>query len=567
MKKNMLVGLLIFILAFGTVLAGCSSNTDNSGNSGENNVSNTPANNTTPSNDTNEDVVVDEVKLFEEPLDFSFYVNYDWYGPKGFGDDKITAYLRDELKVNVEEISSNGQAKQKLGTIIASDDYPDVIQMNRGTDFNQLVDNGKIVPVNLDVMPNLKKLAKPETLAMLTHTDGKLYGIPNWFNNFEEMDTVGTNRGWIINQKIHKELGEPSLETLDDLYAYLKLVKANYPDVVPLESAYTSNGNIQVQNFIYGGYGDGRSVLYTKIEGYFAVPNEETKQLTSIFDDPAFKGSLEWVNTFFQEKLLSQDTFTQKLEQFTEKLNNGKVAVAGVYEANKWGKEANDALGEEVYMYIKPPVNAGVDRSTLKISDKSNLGWNFNAVTVDAEEPDRIFAYIDWMIGYEGTRVYAYGPEGDLWEGFDPDTQVPNLKPKYHELTQEEKDEYKFRNWNMQGSWANSVISDNLAALDPESMTFDGKAQRFYAKNGGYIITDQFSGLDAFEAGSNLELARQNIVKIMSEATAKLTFAKTKADFDSVYEKAKTEVLNAGYEDILEFNTNVWQSNLEKIGN
>lgn len=43
------------------------------------------------------------------------------------------------------------------------------------------------------------------------------------------------NGGYAINNKIYKDLGSPKLETFDDLYSYLKLVKEKHPEVVPFE--------------------------------------------------------------------------------------------------------------------------------------------------------------------------------------------------------------------------------------------------------------------------------------------------------------------------------------------
>lgn len=64
------------------------------------------------------------------------------------------------------------------------------------------------------------------------------------------------NGGYAVNNKIYKELGSPKLETFDDLYAYLKLVKEKYPDIIPFEVGMLGQGI----DFLYAGMAEDRNV-------------------------------------------------------------------------------------------------------------------------------------------------------------------------------------------------------------------------------------------------------------------------------------------------------------------
>lgn len=81
-----------------------------------------------------------------------------------------------------------------------------------------------------EIYPNFKKYVKESTLNLLRSDDGKIYQIPNWYTSGQ----FG-NGGWMVNKDIYNALGRPALETFDDLYQYLHMVQAKYPDVVPLE--------------------------------------------------------------------------------------------------------------------------------------------------------------------------------------------------------------------------------------------------------------------------------------------------------------------------------------------
>ncbi|MGO4375343.1 extracellular solute-binding protein, partial [Paenibacillus sp. MCAF20] len=212
-------------------LAGCS---------GSNNANNEPpANKGNNGGNEGSEQVSEVYELGKEPLEFSFYGHYDWYTMPVWGEDLATKWIKENKKVNVVPISSGGAAKNKLSTMIVSKELPDVMWMERGADVEKLRAEGLLVPFDdyLDKYPNLKKWAGESTLDMLRSPDGKLYQFPNWYTT-----QPNGNSGYLVNKKIYNELGAPSLETVDDLYAYLKQVKEKYPDVVPLELGQTAAG-------------------------------------------------------------------------------------------------------------------------------------------------------------------------------------------------------------------------------------------------------------------------------------------------------------------------------------
>ena len=110
--------------------------------------------------------------------------------------------------------------------------------------WKSCVKQDMLVPLDeyIEKYPNLKEWAGESTLNMLRAEDGKLYGFPNWYTS-----QPNGNTGYVVNEKIYKELGSPKLETTDDLYAYLKQVKEKYPNIVPYEP----------------GQGDGLDILYS----------------------------------------------------------------------------------------------------------------------------------------------------------------------------------------------------------------------------------------------------------------------------------------------------------------
>jgi len=567
--KKTLVSLVALLLAFSLVAAACSSN--DKGNDGGSNTGTANTNTQADENAGNGEAAADDPAPADEPLEFSFYVNYDWYSPKGLDTDAkpIHTWLRNEKKVTIKEISSGGNAAQKLGTMIASNSLPDVIQMDRGADFDKLVAEGKLVALDeyLEKYPNLKSHTNEAMLNLLRSKDGKLYGIPNWFGDPKDESARTSHTGWVVNKKIYEELGSPALATFDDLYNFLKAVKEKYPDVVPLDSANTDRGVVQVQNMIYAGMGPNRPAEFTKTDHLLAWGDFDAKTFKPIFDDPAFLESYQFTSKLFREKLLTQDLMTQKREQFEEKLANGKIAVAATYDIAGAADKANTKLKEQgnEYITIAPIVKAGVDLNQVSHASYGSLGWNFNAITTSAKDPERIFAFFDWLMSPEGTTVAMYGPPGLYYE---PDEKgFPIFNDKYKSLTPEQKENDGIGNtyFNLQGSPQFGHLEKVVMEREGIEKSWNAKANEFYGQ-WVRINGDQFNNVKNFSKGSEEDIINQQIIQIMEKAVAKMVFAPNDEAVKKEMEAARSQVEAAGYGKLLTFMNNVWASNREQMG-
>ncbi|GAA0336795.1 hypothetical protein GCM10008967_28880 [Bacillus carboniphilus] len=360
---------------------------------------------------SDEDETQEEVVFGEDPLEFSFYGHYDWMVSDPWAENEATKWIKENKLVTIEPIQSGGAAAQKLNTMIASKELPDVIHLNRGADVQRLAEAGQLVPLDeyIEKYPNIKKWVGEQTLNMLRSEDGHIYQIPNWYSQ----EPRG-NAGWLVNKKIYKELGSPKLETYDDLYNYLKLVKENYPDVVPFE---VGNGGQGIE-MLYSGMADDHPRTFIGQRSY-PVGDE----LKSIFVDPVFEETMLYANKLFREKLITQDAMTQTLDQVKEKINTGKVAVVLTATSADLGRVGNNSLQADDpdagYDMIWPLHKEGVDKNKVWLDGFVTLGWNVNVITQNAKHPEAVFAYFDWVVGTEGQKVLFFGPKGLFWDETD----------------------------------------------------------------------------------------------------------------------------------------------------
>jgi putative aldouronate transport system substrate-binding protein len=550
--RSLLVSILSVLMII-TLLAGCSGKTN-------------PANEGTSSNGgTNGQNVAQEdskepqtYELGKEQLDLTIYGNYDWYTMPKWGSDEATAWIQDNKKITLTEISNGGNAAQKLNTMIASGELPDIIWGERGADVERLREAGMLVPLDdyIDKYPNLKKWLDPKALNMLRSSDGKLYTFPNWYTN-----RPNGNAGWVVNKKIYNELGQPKLETTDDLYSYLKNVKEKYPNVVPFETDLAVEGHGLDQ--IYSAFKE-NNLSYTR---FYAVPTED--KMTSIYKDESFRESVLFASKLFREKLMTQDAMTQTRDQVQEKLINGRVAVYAssnpvlVIQADSElvKKDPNDG-----YFMVWPIHKEGLDKDKIYPGTFNQLGWNAAVITTGAKDPESVFAFLDWYTGPEGMTLQMWGPEGGFWNGLEDDGITPIFTEKY---TTQKNELAEF-----QGKMDPLMFVGNTVFVDDIKGKFEASLpenERNWSTYWQYKITWKTQG-DATEfinlfpmPDSNEGIAFQRAKDIWTKVRAQSLFAKTDADALALLDKAYDDTMAVGFQGVLDHYTTKWHENLALI--
>ncbi|EES72400.1 ABC transporter, solute-binding protein [Paenibacillus sp. oral taxon 786 str. D14] len=522
-----------------------------------NNGNNTSASKTNESGSTNTGSKT--FTLGQDELTYTFYGNYDWFTPPGeWGKDRTSKWILDNKKVTMNVVTSDGAAAQKLNTMIASSSLPDVIWTDKfGTDYERLRAADQLVPLDdyLDKYPNLKRLIGEETLNMLRAPDGKIYQIPNWYSN----KPLG-NAGWMINNKIYKELGSPTLETFDDLYNYLKLVKENYPDVTPLDLNKGAEGNI----FMYSGFAEGRLPTYVEQRAYI-----EDNTFKSIYKDPVYIETVKYINKLVNEKLISQDLLTQKEDQIKEKLNTGRIAVLVAYDvtepSNSAELEWKKTDPEADYEVIWPIHKAGLDKTKIINNPYSTLGWNASLITRNAKDPEAIFAFYDWMAGEEGQNVLCFGPPGWLWDEVDEENSpIPN--ENWAATSDQEKTDAKLFDWNYVGN--TSHVDGSKAKIE---MTLPKEKQNQTAvaqMNVTWKTTQDTTELNGITPPSDSTegIIAQRVGDIYNETFGKILFASSEAEIDKLLESGYEQSMKVGHQKLMDYLQKNWEENKKKLG-
>lgn len=553
MKKRVkLFGSILSVMMVLSLIVGCSSN------GGNNAAPKEPAKTGNKVAEKAEEP--QKYELGKEQLDISLFGAYDWYTMKPkWGTDEVTKWVQDNKKVTVTEIPNGGNAVQKLNTMIASGELPDVIWGERGSDVERLREAGMLVPLDdyIDKYPNLKKWLDPLALNMLRSPDGKIYQFPNWYTN-----RPNGNAGWVVNKKIYAELGSPKLETTDDLYAYLTLVKEKFPKIIPFETDLAKEG--QGIDQIYSAFKED-NFSFTR---YFAVPDGD--KLTSIYKDQGFRESVVYAAKLFREKLMTQDAMTQTRDQVQEKLNNGSVAVYASTNPTTFAMEAHSALvksdPDAGYFMVWPIHKAGLDKNKIYPGTYNKLGWNAAVITTSAKDPEAVFAFLDYWTGNEGMTLQMWGLEGGFWKGLESDGITPKFTDKY-KTDKNALAEYQTKMDPLM--WVgNTTFVDEIKGKYEATLA---ENERNWSTYWQYAITWKTQGdatefINLFPLPESEEgIAFQRAKDIWLKVRAQTLYAKTDEEALAMLDKAHEDSMSSGFQKVLDFYAVKWHENQAMI--
>jgi len=537
LTNKWLTGMLAAVLAVSTLIAGCGSKDESKATEGNGNAGETAGK--------------------DQPLEFSMYTFDDGWQPAAWGQTVTTKWIQENKKVNINYVPTNGNAKQRFNAMYASGELPDVIVLGAGPELDRLVSEGQLVELDpyLDKYPNLKKSAGDQIININRSDDGKLYLIPDWYVGGGYQNGSG---GYAVNRKIYKEMGSPKLETLTDLESYLRAVKQKYPNVIPLEV-----GTPYDIKMMYSAFKENSTPFFAR-KMFFPDGNV----LMPITEDPAFKEFMLFASKLYRNKLMTQDVFTQKIDQMVEKLSQGKAAMALDVNLAKWARVPNSTLRAQDpnggYEFIWPIHKEGQDKNKIYPNYTGREGGGKIVITKKAKDPERIFAYLDWATSDEGQSVLWFGPPGFLWDKKD-ENGIPIPNDKYKTMDKAELDKLQISDNMVAGNatWVNlaKVARDNLLPEDQRDFTTTQQVNICWKTSMDITAFANTEPQGESEEGIILQSAKD----IFDQAFSQMIYAKSDEEVVSILNKTHEDMNKVGFPKVLEFIQKKWQDNLNKI--
>ena len=235
--------------------------------------------------------------------------------------DAENAYIFEKLSqvlgVNVKPILIPASAgSQKLATILASGDLPEIINLGPSSNVNDYAKQGAFEAITpyMDQLPNISKYFGAQgkyswVAKSYAADDGMLYMLPT-------VDASRlVNHGMLYRKDIFDKHGIEMWDSPETFYQALKKLKELYPDSYPLTSKTGAN--------ILKNYG----IAWGGINIYEPYYDEQNSVWKYSDTDPKTKEMLDFFKKLYDEQLIDPEFLTNTQPSWTSKMIRGKSFV------------------------------------------------------------------------------------------------------------------------------------------------------------------------------------------------------------------------------------------------
>ena len=409
MKKNYCT-LLVVLLILTVLLSGCqnSQNADTTAQTSETTSTTTTESTAAPETVSREVITLDLMMA----------------GLAGFA-DKINTVTNSEVFDEIEEqtgvrMTFTGLTEEQRDVVYASGETTDLITVISTDDCNTLIESEMVIPLDdlIDTFaPNVRDLF-PERLASsrdeLSNGTGEAYFLPS-NAGYGTVNVRTDNSLYHIRWDYYDEMGYPEVTSPDDMLNLLAEMQQLHPQTEDGQKIYGISCVV-----------DTMIKRFTETYGYTRIDNGNNQVLINMMtneiafmygeEDSLFWDAMAYYNKANRMGILDPESLTQTEEDYTDKVTIGRVlspdfSWLGLTAFNALAEEENpgDNVGFETI-----PVEGVVYNPGLSIA-----GWGptFSlAICATCDYPERAMELINYLYGYEGSRLLNSGLEGRDWE-------------------------------------------------------------------------------------------------------------------------------------------------------
>ena len=390
------------------------------------------------------------------PIEFDWYLHFSWF-PRQWGDDPTSRYITEKTGVDINFIVPAGSESEKLNTLIAGDQLPDIITLGWWeSQVTDMVDGELLYP--LDELaekydPYFFKVASPARLGWYTREDGHVYGYPNasYAPEHYEMFDIPSNSVFIVRKDMYEALGSPSMRTPEGFINTLIAAKEMFPEV---------NGRPLI-TFAGMGFNEAGNDSFERIlQDFLNIPRQVDGKLYDRSADPEYK---RWLKTFREAQdlgLLSPDMFIDERAQIEEKQEQGRY-FSMLYQHTDMVNQQMSLYQNDpnsIYIAIDGPANTKMDDPVL--AGGGIAGWTITLISKNCKDPARAIRFLSYWMSEEGQHDFTLGAPGQ-WETVDGQDR---LTDEAYKLLIDDRSAYDSEYGGQQTFW---MLMDNPL--------FDGK--------------------------------------------------------------------------------------------
>lgn len=568
MKKRA-IGAVLTTAMLATSLAGCGSNSSNSGTSATE----------TGSSSNSKYAETLTIDVFDSQANFQG-VQTGWFAK----------LVKDKFNMELNIIAPNvaGGGDTLYQTRSANGNLGDLIITNADKSrLKDMVSAGLVLDMT-DYMADCENLNKYkeaiDTTSALAGVDG-VWAIPSEISNQSPTDPCEASdptNAPSIRWDLYGEVGYPEISTLEDILPVMQKMQ---------EAAGQSDSGKDVYAFSLFKDWDGDVMqnvgaicaLYGYQPSGFAMEKVDGSDIQSVIDDDGiYVRSLKFLFDANQMGLVDPESTTQNFDTLQTKFKDGGV----LYSLWPW-------LGAGVYNTTEHTAE-GKGFATATIDDMECLSIGSQPygkvdatimVGSQAKDPQRLVDFIDWLYSPEGIEASCpetggtCGPEGLTWEmkdgkpvltdfgvkafvDIESDLAVPDewgggtwkdgistLNFKTRGIVDTDEDTgmcYNYQRWDDYLTRTATKLSEDWSAQNNNEETAIS-----YLKDTDHLLVCPGTNYSAPEYSTDISTIKEQCKQTIVEYSWKMVFANDEDEFNSLLKEMQDTANGLGYEDVL----------------
>lgn len=490
--------------------------------------------------------------------------------------------VKDKFDLELNIIAPQVAGDSIYQTRASSGNLGDIILLD-ATDFADSVDAGLIKDISAEVAKSQNLQAFKTQIdtynnGLPGNTDKKTYGIPCQMVNSSptsySQDVIYSSP--LLRWDLYSELGCPDIKDLDGLLDVLGQMKAKHPTNDAGDNCYPlslwadwdgGDGMLGIANVVQltTWYGE-------KIKGSAILKPDNT--FTKITDKKAtYYKMLKFLNDAYNKGLVDPDSGTQDWNSACAKMSSGQVYLMWYsWQVGFWNSQDRLKNGT-AFIFI--PVK---DQTYYADSDTYYGSGRVIGVgsKVSGEKLDRVMKFLDWYASPEGLVYQHDGIEGfnytvdasgkftvmndnalmdnlpvpDEFGGggySDGNNQINQWIVDATSINPNSGEPYSTQYWS---SYKAATLTDMKKAWQAK---FGADEPVDYMKKNNVLLVSPSVSVSLASDTAEISVIRNQCNKTLCDASWKMIFAKTDAEFDKMWDEMVTTMNGLGFEDLYKF--------------
>ena len=335
----------------------------------------------------------------DEITTMTVFINHTWYWTDRF-EGIIPEALTERTGVRLDVTRAVDDAQ--MGLMIASGDLHDLVFT--WTDLDRLSTSRLSHPYNELIeryVPEWTPCPIRVNIAKAMSDSDNFYFLRNNFNTPSEWENypgLPMFPTLAYRADILERLGNPPMSTIDEYVDVLRMVRDEFPDMIPLATSLTRSWRLMPFRVWMG---VGNSDFIERADG----------SIIHFMNHPDYEEYARFINYLFREGLIMADNFAMTEADTKTLITNSQAFSFTGYsqgEMYRFGLMAR-SVDPDASMRESRPLGT---RGNYYFS---GTGWSGTIITRDNPAPDKAIRMMYFLFSDEGQRLAQWGREGIEW--------------------------------------------------------------------------------------------------------------------------------------------------------